>query len=326
MKIEDALKNFPLRIALTDYCNLKCFFCSNEGMDFDCKNKNHIDLNLLKKLLKYLRKEGLNNLSITGGEPSLFPKINELLLYIKNLNFPQVFFHTNGTALSKKIIDNYLVSFTKIAVSIHTVNFKTWKKLTYGSKMQFDNLIKNLDYLSKYTKNNQVVVEIKVVPIKGINNNYKNIKDILDFCADHNFKFKFLNFEPITNEQQSYQLPLNYLTKIIEKCGAKLLPKDNNFRGQKSYLPINWYAYKNIKGAAIEIGCGEPNVCKTCYKSNEIFISPNLELKPCHASNFNIPLKFIITNNDKKSILKAILESRKFLKTKPGLNITHWLN
>ena len=102
------LEHFPLRIALTDYCNLKCFFCSNEGMDLSCKNLRHIDLESLKYLLKLTKENGLNNLSLTGGEPSLYSNIDELLTFVKSLNLKQTFFHTNGTYLTKELIDKHL--------------------------------------------------------------------------------------------------------------------------------------------------------------------------------------------------------------------------
>ena len=35
---QEALANYPIRIALTDYCNLDCVFCSNEGMGLTNKN------------------------------------------------------------------------------------------------------------------------------------------------------------------------------------------------------------------------------------------------------------------------------------------------
>src|SRR4030042_3080758 len=312
MKIEEILNKFPLRVALTDYCNLRCFFCSNEGMDLSCKNLRHIDLESLKYLLKVTKDGGLNNLSLTGGEPSLYPHINELLEYIKGLNLKQTFFHTNGAYLTKELIDNYLIHFSKVAVSTHSLNFEIWSKLTGGNRKQFDRLMENLRHLGEYSKAGRLLVEIKEVPMTGVNDSKESIREILDLCAENKFKFKFLNFEPITKDQQKYQKDLKDIINKIVSLGAEPLQADESFRGQKAYLPLNWFSYKGTKGVVIEIGCGQEYACETCADSNEIFVDPSLQIKPCHASDFSIPLRELIDNKEDQKILDAFVKSREF--------------
>ncbi len=326
MNIKEILNKFPLRVALTDYCNLHCFFCSNEGMDLSCKNLRHIDLESLKYLLKLTKENGLNNLSLTGGEPSLYSNIDELLTFVKSLNLKQTFFHTNGTYLTKELIDKHLKYFSKVAVSTHSLNFNIWSRLTGGNQEQFDRLMNNLGYLGEYSKAGKLLVEIKEVPMTGVNDSKESIREILDLCAENKFKFKFLNFEPITKDQQKYQKDLKDIMEKIVSLGAEALQPDESFRGQKDYLPLNWFSYKGVKGVVIEIGCGQEYACETCADSNEIFVDPGFQIKPCHASDFSIPLKEFIANKEDQKILDAFIESREFLATKPGLGASNWLN
>lgn len=323
---QDVLTNFPVRIALTDHCNLRCFFCSNEGMDLKCKNLRQINPDYLKYFLEVVKDIGISGVSLTGGEPSLYPHLEDLLDHIKKLKFSQTFFHTNGTSLTPFLIDNYLSSFSKVAVSIHTVNLGTWQRLTGGSRRQFTQLMANLGYLSSYSKIGRLNVEIKSVPMKGINDPTDELEQLLDFCSNNKFKVKFLNFEPITQVQQSYQIAVQETLDKVILVGGETLPPDTEFRGQKSYLPLNRFKYKDTNGVVIEIGCGQPEVCGTCAHSNEIFIDPNLEIKPCHASNVSFPLRPFIENKNSQEILDGIIRSRDFLLTKPGLGRTYWLN
>ena len=323
---QGVLTNFPVRIALTDHCNLRCFFCSNEGMDLKCKNLRQVNLSNLKYFLEVAKDVGVIGVSLTGGEPSLYPNLEELLDHVKELKFNQTFFHTNGIRLTPPLIDNYLSSFSKVAVSIHTVNLKTWQMLTGGSHRQFTQLMANLGYLSSYSKSDKVTVEIKSVPMKGINDSADELEQLLDFCSDNKFRFKFLNFEPITLDQQYYQIALQETLDKVRSAGGEMLPPDDKFRGQKSYLPLNRFKYKGTNGVVIEIGCGQPEVCETCARSNEIFIDPGLEIKPCHASKVSFPLKPFIESRNNQGILGAMIRSRDFLSTKPGIGTTHWLN
>lgn len=324
MDIKKALKNFPLRIALTDYCNLNCFFCSNEGMSYLKKNTTHVNFRNLKYLLKILKEKGLVGVSFTGGEPSLYPSVQDVLDYVNELGYERVYFHTNGTSLTKPLIDNQLSRIAKVAVSIHTVNFDTWQKITRGSKDQFLNIMKNIKSLRKYSENGNLLVEIKIVPLKNINDSKKEIGNFLDFCAKNKFKFKFLNFEPITKNHLKYRVGIKNIINKVEDIGAKELKNDQIFRGQKGYLPLNWFKYKGTKGVIIEIGCGDPKVCRSCFDCNEIFLTPDLAIKPCHMSSKQIKLSSFMENKNKEAIFDAILDSRKFLKEMPGENKKYW--
>lgn len=167
MNIKDCLSNFPLRLSITDYCNLKCFFCSNEGMDLKQKNKNYMDIEFLERLIEILANAGLKKVSITGGEPLLHPNVEYIIDFLKKFHFQELFFHTNGINLTEGLIKKLVKNFTKVAISIHSVNFNTWQKITGGTRKQFNNLLFNLNLLAIFSKD--CVIELKFVPISGYN-------------------------------------------------------------------------------------------------------------------------------------------------------------
>jgi GTP 3',8-cyclase len=320
--IKKILKKIPLRISITDHCNLNCFFCSNEGMNLNLKNTCEADIENLFYILKLLKKNGLQKVSITGGDPTCYPQLERLLKAINKLKFERTFFHTNGVALSKQILFGELKRFSKIAISVHSLDFKRWRKMTGGKKEQFKQMLENLKLISD--KDYRGRIEIKSVPIKGINDSKKSVKEILDLCEANKFKFKFLIFEPIRNCHRSLVVPAKEVSGILEDLGANHLPKEKEFRGQKYYLPINRYRYKSTEGVLIEIGCGKEEVCKICPSSNEIFLTPNLEFKPCHINSHVIDLKKAVADKDDNKILNSLLASRCFLKTSPGKNKQYW--
>ena len=321
-RIRKILKEIPLRISITDHCNLNCFFCSNEGMDLSLKNTSETDFKKLVFLLRTLKKAGLEKISITGGDPTCYTKLEDLLKEINDLKFTKSFFHTNGISLNKKLICGELRKFDKIAISIHSLDFQEWKKMTRGKKEQFNKILENLKLISKEGYGDKI--EIKIVPIKNINESKDSIKKILDFCEENNFQFKFLIFEPIRKDHDSLVVSLKEISCLLENLGAKQLPKEISFRNQGDYLPINQYKYKSVRGVLIEIGCGKKEVCETCSNSNEIFITPNLEIKPCHISPHTIDLRKTIINEEENGIINSLLMSRCFLKTSPGKDKKYW--
>jgi molybdenum cofactor biosynthesis enzyme MoaA len=321
-KLIEIFKNIPLRISITDHCNLRCFFCSNEGMDKEMKNSSVVNLGNLGYLFEILKKNGLEQISLTGGDPTCYPELIQLIKIINKLNFKKTFFHTNGIALTEEIIKGELKKFSKIAVSIHTLNFDEWKKMTNGNKFQFDRIFDNLELLNKEGYSGKV--EIKIIPIKGYNFSKESIEKVLDYCNEMGFKFKFLTFEPIEKNHKELVVDIKEVALLLKSLGAKEIENNPTFRGQKGYLPINRYRYHSIEGVLIEIGCGKKGICEHCANSNEIFLTPKLEIKPCHANPYLINIKEAIEKKDEGKILNSILKSRSFLRTMPGKNKQYW--
>jgi len=314
----------PLRVAVTDYCNLDCFFCSNEGMSLSYKNKKHIDIEKLKYLIEILAKNGLENITITGGEPSIYPHIENLLFFLKQFKFKNVFLHTNGVNLNRKLLNILSTVCNKIGVSLYSTEYHIWHTLTRGDKNQFERLIYNLKMLSELS--DRILVELKYIPIRGYNDSLKNYKDFLEVCNKFGFKFKFLNFEPIIPSQIALNIPFKKIKRSLIAIGCESKGKGFEFRKQSNYLPIEKFKYKDTFGVAIEIGCGNPKVCKECYLCNEIFITPRLSIKPCHMNSYEISLEGFIKEKNEYLISKAILDSRVFLKQSPGSGLKVWQN
>lgn len=87
-------------------CNLDCSYCPSEIHDNFSK---HTDIEILKSTIDKLC--SLNKpirLSLTGGEPSTHPKIEELLKYAHSKNIEWISMTTNGTRPATWYYDQHL--------------------------------------------------------------------------------------------------------------------------------------------------------------------------------------------------------------------------
>lgn len=122
---------FPveLSIALTDKCNLHCKFCSVRDRKMD-----ELDYLDLKKTLKKMVLLGLRSIVFTGGgDPTLHPKINQLIKFASRLRQYRVNSRhkgttsipvslgiiTNGLLMNKLIKPENLKKFTWIRISMN---------------------------------------------------------------------------------------------------------------------------------------------------------------------------------------------------------------
>lgn len=113
-------------------CDFRCPFCHNSSLVINPNNAPKIPW---KDILDYLskRKDILDAICITGGEPTLMPDLEEKLRDIKELGYP-IKLDSNGSRpeVLKKLIGEKLVDYiamdiknspSKYALTIGTTNF-----------------------------------------------------------------------------------------------------------------------------------------------------------------------------------------------------------
>ncbi len=100
----DAHFIYPLHIQveITEACNLHCDYCYRNA-NSDIRHSKYISWPKLKGLLSELKKTGMTELGITGGEATLHPDFPNILRYALE-NFEQVELITNGT--NAEILEN----------------------------------------------------------------------------------------------------------------------------------------------------------------------------------------------------------------------------
>ena len=66
-------------LILTDLCNFKCPYC--KGMRDDCKGT--LNFEKAKEIIDIWAKDNLKSIRLSGGEPTIYNRISELVKYIK---------------------------------------------------------------------------------------------------------------------------------------------------------------------------------------------------------------------------------------------------
>lgn len=114
------LRPVNLQIAPTDKCNLDCTYCSVKHREGD-----EIPFEDMKKVIYDFVEMGILSAEVTGGgDPTLYPQINELIQYLTDRNIT-VGFITNGLALHK-LTKETLNRLTWLRISLSFLDEGAW--------------------------------------------------------------------------------------------------------------------------------------------------------------------------------------------------------
>lgn len=159
-----SLLDFPDKLAATVFtagCDFRCPFCHNAGLVIDEENNEQISEDEFFEFLAS-RKNRLDGVCVTGGEPLLQPDIEDFLKRIHDMGF-LVKLDTNGSFPERleRIINSSLADF----VAMDIKNCKEKYALTAGLReINMNNIEKSVELL----KEGRVEYEFRTTVVKEL--------------------------------------------------------------------------------------------------------------------------------------------------------------
>jgi len=121
-----------LRVALTDRCNLKCWYCRGRG-DVSClSDSERLRHDEFVRLLGLAVQElGIVKIRLTGGEPLLYPKLAELITFLNSLSgLQEITLTTNGLLLAESAPFLRRAGLDRINVSLEGASNDAYRRIT----------------------------------------------------------------------------------------------------------------------------------------------------------------------------------------------------
>ncbi len=170
----------------TSKCNLSCLYCYNHWKRENEKNPELNSFNMAIKTLKRLYSIAYpQNITISGGEPLLAERVNEIVLFCR-MKKSNVSIITNGTIVEKSSYDQLInLGVNLFELPLHSYKKEEHNKMT-NSKDSFDKTVETINYL--ISKGVNVVVVIIITKI-----NYKSLEETLNYCLKIGIKKIMLN-------------------------------------------------------------------------------------------------------------------------------------
>lgn len=167
-----SLLDYPNKLSAiiwTVGCNLKCPYCYNKQLI----TGENIDIIKEEDIFKFLkkRKEKLEAVSITGGEPLLNKDIFNFIHKIKKLGY-LIKIDTNGTFPDrlKNLIDQKIVDYISMDIKAP----KNKYNILTGRNIKIDNIQKSVDIIKNFSK--EYEFKTTIVP------SFLDINDIIEIA------------------------------------------------------------------------------------------------------------------------------------------------
>lgn len=159
------------RINLCTTCNQRCLFCCAFG------TQRPVDFDVLKRAVRYhqTRKENRPEqvrLTLTGGEPTLHPRLVDLVSYARSVGFAEIYLQTNGVRLADAELTAalYHAGVSGIMLSLHSHREEVYDRLVQ-TRGHFPRVMRALENIAKHpfhiVKINQVICRLNARDLPG---------------------------------------------------------------------------------------------------------------------------------------------------------------
>ena len=90
-----------LRLSVTDRCNYRCVYCMDPDFRYMPK-RELLSFDEYVTIARVCASLGIEKLRITGGEPTLYPHLDELITTLGGMGFKDIAMTTNGSRLDRQ--------------------------------------------------------------------------------------------------------------------------------------------------------------------------------------------------------------------------------
>ncbi|MGZ3945390.1 MAG: GTP 3',8-cyclase MoaA [Mucilaginibacter sp.] len=258
-----------LRLAVTDRCNLRCFYCMpEEGLNWLSRSELMTYEEMLQAC-QLLVKMGIEKIRITGGEPFVrkdLMKFLTALSKIKGLN--ELAITTNGVLTAPLVPELKKLGIRSVNLSLDTLDANRFFAITHRD--EFGKVMETLDELLKHG------IEVKINAVVMDGKNTQDIIPMVQMTRELPVSVRFIEEMPFNGEGHIYNgLKWDYV-RILDEI-KQAFPEVKKLQDGPYSTSYN-YHIPGHKGDIGVIAAYSRTFCGTC---NRIRITPDGVLKTC---------------------------------------------
>ncbi len=258
-----------LRLAVTDRCNLRCFYCMPaEGIPYLPKQAL-LTYEEMERLVHVLAGMGITKVRITGGEPFVRKDLMYFLRRLKQIKgIEEVHITTNGVLTAPHIAQLKAIGIASVNLSLDTLDGERFRQIT--RRDEYGKVMHCLEQLLVHN----IPVKINTVVMEG--QNTKDIIPLAELTRTAPVSVRFIEEMPFNGEGNHYPVLVWTHDKIMQVLRQQYpnLQKISD----KSHDTAYHYQVPGYAGTVGVIAAFSRTFCGSC---NRIRITAQGTLKTC---------------------------------------------
>lgn len=284
-----------LRISVTDRCNMRCVYCMPFNNTDWFEQDNILSYEEIIQLTTIFVGLGVEKIRVTGGEPTVRPKIESLIRALSDINgIKSISMTTNGLLLQDNIQQLKAAGLGSVNISLDTFRADRFKAMS-----GIDGVDKILASI-RAAHDAGIGVKINTVIMRGWNDD--EVEDFAIFARDTGLVVKFIEFMPLDGTgiwTPGLVFGKGEMIERINKNVEELVPLHND-KSETAML----YSFTDGKGTLGFIPSMTEPFCAYC---NRIRITSDGRFLTCLFENPGYDLKRLLRDGKSNEIIRRYI-------------------
>ena len=273
-----------VRLSVTDRCNFRCVYCMSPDVKYLPKMQL-LTLDEYIRLLQLLQGMGVSKLRITGGEPTLYPYLDDLLERAGQMGFKDIALTTNGSNIRGMWASRWKeLGLNRVTVSLDTLKPERKDAIT-RSQTSLDTVIRSIHLLKEAGLK---PVKVNAVIMRGVNDD--EVVDFAEFAMNHEVDMRLIEFMPLDAGRRWEKRHVVTANEMLEK-----IRKEHHVTREddpKTSTSMN-YRFKKGEGRIGFIASVSQPFCQEC---DRLRIMADGTVRPCLFSDDEWSIRPLLRN------------------------------
>ncbi|GAB3573139.1 GTP 3',8-cyclase MoaA [Spirosoma luteolum] len=282
-----------LRLAVTDRCNLRCFYCMPEDGIRYLPKQHLLTYEEMERLVRVLAELGVSKVRITGGEPFVR---SELMTFLHRLaaidGINDLSITTNGVLTAPHVADLAALGVKAVNLSLDTLDRDRFKQITRRDELPA--VMRTLDALLA------AGIETKINAVVMDGQNTQDIVPLVALTRDQPIDVRFIEEMPFNGEGSHY--PVLHWThrRILDEIRSAYPTLEK--MPDPPFATASSYQVPGHQGKLGVIAAFSRTFCGTC---NRIRLTAQGTLKTCLYDDGVLDVRALLRAGASDTELKA---------------------
>lgn len=286
-----------LRLSLTDRCNFRCRYCLPEMEQTFHPLENTLKWEEWKTLLPLLKEIGIRKVRLTGGEPTLHPRVLDMVELSAQTGLEETALTTNGFRLEKLAPELKSRGLTRVNVHLDSLRPERFDRAS-----QTRGLLERVLAGLRMARRIGLSPKVNAVLMRGVNDD--EAADFVEFSEREGVEVRFIELMPTgTNDgffRENFVSAMEIKRRLELEFGLEALERDP-LGG-----PSRRFKVKGLRARIGFIGASCEGFCDGCQR---LRLTSEGFLKRCLFEPGGLDLKTSLRKEmDSGSLLKTMLD------------------
>ena len=204
-----------LRISLTDRCQLRCTYCMPEdGLQW-LRGSELLDDDEVTRLASVFVGLGVDSIRLTGGEPTLHPRLAAMIERLASLDpRPELSLTTNGVTLARDADAIARAGLDRINISLDTLDRGRFRELTRRDRL--DDVLAGIAAVAATG-----LAPVKINAVLARERNLDEASLMLEWALANGYQLRFIEHMPLDADHAWTREAMVTAEEILELLGKE---------------------------------------------------------------------------------------------------------